>query len=111
MSGITAATPVTPPVAVATRKPAKAKPAATSTKTVEVRYTIPMDYREWLNKKAAEIRTNRTAAELKDRAGFVYPEHLIQVAIEFLMDSETSIGWSEVTDANALRKALGLDVK
>lgn len=117
LSGITAASPppLKPTSALPTQPKRKApKQAVRSAQMVQVSYSIPIEHRQWLNDKGTEIRANnasgrRPKRQYSDRrAGSVYAEHLVQVAIELLMDSGKGIDWDQVHDPASLRRQLGL---
>jgi hypothetical protein len=57
-----------------------------------------------LDEKARIIRSNNTeAVPAKDR---VYPQHLIAVAVDLLLDSD--IDWSQIKNIDDLRQDLDL---
>lgn len=86
----------------------KAQPKATiepvEEKLTTVNIKIRRDQQRWLQDTAQKVRDNNavpTAPE--DR---VYPQHLIQVAVDLLQSSD--VDWSDVRNAEDLRQVLGL---
>jgi hypothetical protein len=73
-------------------------------KLVPVNIKLEERQRALLDEKARVIRSNNVeAVAAKDR---VYPQHLIAVAVDFLLDSD--IDWSQIKNIDDLRKDLNL---
>ncbi len=84
--------------------PKKVKTTELEKKLVPVNIKLEERQRVLLDEKARIIRSNNTeAVPAKDR---VYPQHLIAVAVDLLLDSD--VDWSQVKNIDDLRKVLDL---
>lgn len=107
--GLTPAGPAPEPEQSPVQKPkAPAKTigskAKKQDKLVTVNIKIQEQQQEWLASTARQIRSNND--EPVPPADRVYPQHLIQVAIDLL--KETEIDWESVRNVEDLRKVLEL---
>lgn len=83
---------------------AKAIEAPKQERLTTVNIKIPRSQHEWLTNTARQVRdNNEEPVAASDR---VYPQHLIQIAVEMLKSS--GVNWSEVRNADELRHALML---
>jgi hypothetical protein len=73
-------------------------------KLVPINIKIAKSQKEWLGKKASQVRDNNT--ESVSPSERVFPQHLIGVAIELLKKAD--LDWSEVKTIKDLRKILNL---
>ncbi|ACB00847.1 MULTISPECIES: hypothetical protein [Cyanophyceae] len=91
----------TPPPEQPPKKASKRKEAEIS---VPINIRIPRASKQWLADKAQQVRDNNTEpVPPKER---VYPQHLINVAIALLQD--TDIDWSTVRNIQDLEQQLNL---
>jgi hypothetical protein len=82
----------------------KVKTTELEKKLVPVNIKLEERQRVLLDEKARIIRSNNTeAVPAKDR---VYPQHLIALAVDLLLDSD--IDWSQIKNIDDLRKELDL---
>jgi hypothetical protein len=82
----------------------KVKDTKVEKKLVPVNIKLEERQRVLLDEKARIIRSNNVeAVPAKDR---VYPQHLIAVAVDLLLDSD--IDWSQIKSIDDLRKDLDL---
>jgi hypothetical protein len=100
-------TPVPPELPIENKliRPLDSKPISLKQdQLVSINIKISRSQQDWLANTARNIRDNNTApVPASDR---VYPQHLIQVAINLLQN--TDVDWSEITDVESLKKALNL---
>ncbi|ANV92036.1 hypothetical protein [Picosynechococcus sp. PCC 8807] len=90
------ATPLEPQRKVSKRKETEVQ--------VPINIRIPRASKQWLADKAQQVRDNNTdPVPPKER---VYPQHLINVAIALLQDTE--IDWSTVRNIQDLEQQLNL---
>ncbi len=85
-------------------KPSKPHVSTASEKLSSVNIKIPREQQEWLLSTAQTVRDNND--EPVPPGDRVYPQHLINVAIELLRDSD--IEWSEVRNIEDLKQQLDL---
>lgn len=95
----------TPPARTKGGKPApQAEKPVTQEKLVTVNIKITHSQQEWLADTAKQIRgNNSTPVPPGDR---VYPQHLIQVAVDLLQNS--GLDWTEIRNVEELKKLLSL---
>lgn len=89
-------------------QPSPAKPKADTTKQPEkfvtVNIKITRSQQEWLANTARQVRDNNDEpVPASDR---VYPQHLIQVAIDLLQSS--NVDWSAIRNSSELKQQLKL---
>jgi hypothetical protein len=85
-------------------KPASAptKPASKALTTVNIK--LLRSQHEWLNDIARQVRDNNTEpVPASDR---VYPQHLIQLAIDLIKSSD--VDWEQVRSVEEIRQQLNL---
>ena len=76
----------------------------TAEKSVSVNIKVPASQQKWLADTAQQVRGNNdSAVAAADR---VFPQHLIQVAIDLLRDQ--GIDWTEVKNVAELRDSLNI---
>lgn len=102
-SGIEATTEPVSPESRKSDKP-KAVPQQTEDKLVTVNIKIFRSQHEWLNDTARAVRDNND--EPVPPSDRVYPQHLIQVAIELLKSAD--VDWQEVRSVEDLKELLKL---
>jgi hypothetical protein len=91
------------PVAVEESKPIKTAEAEPE-KSVSVNIKVPSSQQKWLADTAQQVRGNNDlAVAAADR---VFPQHLIQVAIDLL--KAQGIDWTEVKNVAELRDSLNI---
>lgn len=100
--------PTTTPEPVPTAPPPKTNPKRSpqpkEEKLVTVNIKIKESQQEWLADTAKQVRQNNdTPVPASER---VYPQHLIQTAIDFLEASP--VDWAQVKNIEDLRQALDL---
>jgi len=103
----------TKPITPTDPQPIKSKPIrpldsqsinSTQDRLVSINIKISRSQQDWLANTARNIRDNNTSpVPAIDR---VYPQHLIQVAIDLL--ENTDLDWSQIRDVESLKKALNL---
>ncbi len=92
-----------PPTRAAKSTRPKAKPKQEE-RLVTVNIKIKESQQEWLTDTAKQVRQNNDVpVPASDR---VYPQHLIQTAIDLLQSSE--VDWANVRNIEDLRQALNL---
>jgi hypothetical protein len=75
-----------------------------SEKSVSVNIKVPISQQKWLADTAQQVRgNNNSAVAAADR---VFPQHLIQVAIDLL--KAQGIDWAEVKNVAELRDSLNI---
>ena len=79
-------------------------PTDTREKLVSVNIKIPRTQQEWLADTARQVRENNILPV--PPAERVYPQHLIQVAIDLLHAS--GVDWSKIQNAEDLKKYLNI---
>jgi len=107
--GVTAETAAVETVAVPT--PKKAKPvrsrstaAAAEEKNAPINIKVTSSQQKWLAQTAQQIRSNNeVAVAAGDR---VYPQHLIQVAIDLL--KAQGVDWQQIKNVEELRDFLNI---
>ena len=84
---------------------AEAKKKTTTTRELTtINIKIPKTTKQWLSQKAQQVRDNNTSPVPPNER--VYPQHLINVAIEMLEKSD--VDWSQVSNIDELREKLNL---
>lgn len=73
-------------------------------KLVPINIKIAKSQKEWLGKKASQVRDNNT--ESVPPSERVFPQHLIGIAIDLL--KKIDVDWNEVRNLEDLRKILNL---
>lgn len=84
--------------------PPEAKELKKAEKPVTINIKIGRDQQEWLAETARQVRDNN--AEPVPASDRCYPQHLIQIAIDFL--ATAPVDWAEVRTPEDLRKQLNL---
>lgn len=74
----------------------------TQDKLVTINIKIPRSQHEWLNDTARQVRDNNT--QPVSAAERVYPQHLIQVAIDLLCAAD--VDWEQVKSVEHLKQHL-----
>lgn len=83
---------------------AKAIEATKQERLTTVNIKIPRSQHEWLTNTARQVRDNNDEpVAASDR---VYPQHLIQIAVEMLKSSQ--VDWNQIRNAEELKQALML---
>lgn len=104
----TPAAPESEPEQPPARKPKTADKtkgkAPKQNKLITVNIKIGEHQQEWLASTARQVRSNND--DPVPPADRVYPQHLIQMAIDLLKAAE--VDWEEIRNADDLRKALNL---
>lgn len=91
------------PVPTSTREPKQtAMPRSVKLATLNIK--VRKDQQRWLQDTAQVVRDNNLQAQLPQER--VYPQHLIGVAIDFLMAQD--IDWHNIKTADDLRHDLNL---
>lgn len=78
--------------------------ATTQEDLTNINVKIPKQAKQWLTTQAQQIRDNNSSPVPPNER--VYPQHLIQTAIELLCTSE--VDWGKVKNLQDLRKQLNL---
>lgn len=96
------------PEPVPRQKAAKSKPKATiepvDERLTTVNIKIRRDQQRWLQDTAQQVRDNNDVPTSPEER--VYPQHLIQAAIDLLKTSD--VDWQQVRNADDLKRALEL---
>lgn len=94
----------TPPKTVKKSSTKAAKTEVEKSVSVNINIKVPSSQQKWLADTAQQIRSNNdTAVAAADR---VFPQHLIQVAIDLL--KAQGIDWAEVKNVAELRDSLNI---